>query len=104
MNASSQIQDTCLFLEPPDFCFRMETDRTYFGIETRKAKGKKRCVYDFSLCSCSLEPSNILKKQFIYNARFNEGMIDPNSPEFRSLRYNVEKKVLRLYSANFKML
>ena len=93
-NTTDQKEEVEIFLEPTDFCFRMETKKKYFGIETRKAKTNQRCVYDFSLCSCKKKPSNILKKQFMYQARFNEGMIHPNTPEFRSLRYTVEKKVL----------
>lgn len=83
-----------LFLEPNEFCFRIELENTYFGIQPKQsAESRRPCVYDFSLCNCNKPAADRLNKQIKYKAAFKEQMMHPNSPEFRLLRYSVEKEV-----------
>ena len=82
-----------IFLDPNGFCFRLKLQDTYFGIETKKAKSTRRCVYDFNLCDCKKWPSNLFKKQMKYKGRFDARFIYANSPEFKLFRYIVEQKV-----------
>ena len=85
--------DDEFFLKPNDFCFRLKLQDGYFGIEAKKAQTTRRCIYDFSLCDCKKKPSNHFKKQIILQQRFDPRFIYANSPEFKSFRYDVEKKV-----------
>ena len=86
-----------LFIESNDFCFRMEFGNHYFGIRPTKLNRQRRCDYEFSLCNCNKTLSARFKKQIKYKYKFEERMAFASSPEFRTLRYEIERKVLVHY-------
>ena len=86
-----------LFIESNDFCFRMEFGNHYFGIKPTKLDRQRRCDYEFSLCNCNKTLSARFKKQIKYKYKFVERMAFASSPEFRTLRYEIERKVLVYY-------
>ena len=86
-----------LFIESNDFCFRMEFGNHYFGIRPTKLDRQRRCDYEFSLCNCNKTLSARFKKQIKYKYKFVERMAIASSPEFRTLRYEIERKVIVYY-------
>ena len=86
-----------LFIESNDFCFRMEFGNHYFGIRPTKLDRQRRCDYEFSLCNCNKTLSARFKKQMKYKCKFVERMAVASSPEFRTLRYEIERKVMMYY-------
>ena len=82
-----------LFLDPNDFCFRLELEDNYFGIETKKAQTTRRCIYDFKVCDCNNQPSYLFKKQIKLAEIFGPRFVNPNSSDFKSFQNMIEKKV-----------
>ena len=82
------------YLKPKGFCFRLELEHEYYGIQPIEKRTNPGFSYDYSICICNKRPSFRFQKQMKYKTNFESNMIYATSSEFKKLKHVVEKKVI----------